>query len=54
MPASGGGTQRLLRLEAQAEGTAAGPRQAENALITADIQAVFQEHRGFYGSPHIH
>jgi len=31
-----------------------GQRQAENALITAEIQAVFQEHRGFYGSPRIH
>lgn len=27
---------------------------AENAVITAEIQAVFQEHRGFYGSPRIH
>ena len=31
-----------------------GKRQAENAVITAAIQAVFQEHRGFYGSPRIH
>jgi len=31
-----------------------GQRQAENAAITAEIQAVFQEHRGFYGSPRIH
>jgi transposase InsO family protein len=31
-----------------------GKRQADNALITAEIQAVFQEHRGFYGSPRIH
>jgi hypothetical protein len=31
-----------------------GKRQAENAVITAEIQAVFQEHRGFYGPPRIH
>ena len=31
-----------------------GKRQAENAVITAEIHAVFQEHRGFYGSPRIH
>ena len=31
-----------------------GQRQVENALITAEIQAVFQEHHGFYGSPRIH
>jgi len=28
-----------------------GKRQADNAVITADIQAVFHEHRGCYGSP---
>ena len=33
---------------------APGKRAAENAVITAEIQAVFQEHRGFYGSPRIH
>jgi len=27
---------------------------AENTRITAEIQAVFQEHRGFYGSTRIH
>jgi transposase InsO family protein len=32
---------------------APGKRAAENALITAEIKAVFQEHRGFYGSPRI-
>jgi len=31
-----------------------GKRQTDNALITAEIQAVFQQHRGFYGSPRIH
>lgn len=31
-----------------------GPLARENAVITAEIQAVFQEHRGFYGSPRIH
>jgi putative transposase len=31
-----------------------GKRQTDNALITAEIQAMFQEHRGFYGSPRIH
>ena len=30
------------------------PRAVENAVITAEIQSVFQEHRGFYGSPRIH
>jgi putative transposase len=29
-------------------------RAAEHARRTADIQAVFGEHRGFYGSPLIH
>ena len=29
-------------------------READNAVITSEIQAVFQEHRGFYGSPRIH
>ena len=33
---------------------APGKRAAENAVITAEIQAVFHEHRGFYGSPRIH
>ena len=31
-----------------------GPRAAENAGLSAEIQAVFQHHRGFYGSPRIH
>ena len=29
-------------------------READNAVITAEIQAVFQKRRGFYGSPRIH
>jgi len=33
---------------------APGKRAAENALITAEIKAVFLEHCGFYGSPRIH
>lgn len=33
---------------------APGKRSAENTVITAEIKAVFQEHRGFYGSPRIH
>jgi transposase InsO family protein len=33
---------------------APGKRATENAAITAEIMAVFQEHRGFYGSPRIH
>ena len=33
---------------------APGKRAAENARLTAEISAVFQEHRGFYGSPRIH
>ncbi|WP_323269784.1 IS3 family transposase [Synechococcus sp. CCY9201] len=33
---------------------APGQRAAENAVITAEIQAVFHGHRGFYGSPRIH
>jgi transposase-like protein len=33
---------------------ALGERAAENAAITAEIVAVLQEHRGFYGSPRIH
>lgn len=31
-----------------------GKRAAQNALITAEIQAVFEQHRGFYGSPRVH
>jgi transposase InsO family protein len=33
---------------------APGRRAAENAVITAEIEAVFEEHHGFYGSPRIH
>jgi putative transposase len=33
---------------------APGKRAAENAQLIAEIQAVFGEHRGFYGSPRIH
>jgi hypothetical protein len=33
---------------------APGKRAGENARLTAEISAVFQEHRGFYGSPRIH
>jgi transposase InsO family protein len=33
---------------------APGKRAAENARLTAEIEAVFREHRGFYGSPRIH
>jgi transposase InsO family protein len=33
---------------------APGKRAAENARLTAEIQAVFRKHRGFYGSPRIH
>ncbi|MBM5817686.1 MAG: IS3 family transposase [Cyanobacteria bacterium K_Offshore_surface_m2_239] len=33
---------------------APGKRAAENARLTAKIEAVFQEHRGYYGSPRIH
>lgn len=33
---------------------APGKRAAENARVTAEIQALFQEHRGCYGSPRIH
>ena len=30
---------------------APGKRATENAWLTAEIEAVFGEHRGFYGSP---
>ena len=30
------------------------PRVQENAVITAQVQAVFERHRGFYGAPRIH
>ena len=33
---------------------APGERAAINAVISAEIEAVFGEHRGFYGSPPIH
>jgi hypothetical protein len=31
-----------------------GRRQAENAVLTAEIQAVYEAHRGFYGSPRLY
>ncbi|SBO44312.1 IS3 family transposase [Cyanobium sp. NIES-981] len=31
-----------------------GKRASENARLTAVIETVFGEHRGFYGSPRIH
>ena len=31
-----------------------GPRAQENAVITAQVQTVFDRHRGFYGAPRIH
>jgi transposase InsO family protein len=31
-----------------------GPRVLENAVIAAQVQAVFERHRGFYGAPRIH
>jgi putative transposase len=31
-----------------------GPRARENAALSAQVQAVFEQHRGFYGSPRIH
>ena len=30
------------------------PRALENAVITAQVQTVFERHRGFYGAPRIH
>ena len=31
-----------------------GPRAQQNAAITAQPQAVFERHRGFYGAPRVH
>ena len=31
-----------------------GPRTQENAAITAQVQRVFDRHRGFYGAPRVH
>ena len=31
-----------------------GPRDQENAVIRAQVQTVFDRHRGFYGAPRIH
>jgi transposase InsO family protein len=31
-----------------------GPRAQENEAITAQVQAVFERHRGFYGAPRVH
>ena len=31
-----------------------GPRDQENAAITTEVTAVFEQHRGFYGAPRIH
>ena len=31
-----------------------GPRALENAALMAQLEAVFKQHRGFYGSPGIH
>lgn len=33
---------------------APGRRQAQNTVLTAEIQAVYDAHRGFYGSPRLH
>ena len=50
--AAGCGPQRLLCLAA----TAAEPEPtgSKNAVLSAQVQAVFELHRGFYGSPRIH
>jgi len=31
-----------------------GPRARENAVLTAQVQTVFERHRGFYGAPRVH
>jgi transposase InsO family protein len=31
-----------------------GPRARENAALTAQVQEVFERHRGFYGAPRVH
>jgi transposase-like protein len=31
-----------------------GPRSLENADLMVEVQAVFEQHRGFYGAPRIH
>jgi putative transposase len=31
-----------------------GPRALESAAITAQVQTVFERHRGFYGAPRVH
>jgi putative transposase len=31
-----------------------GPRALENAALTAQVQEVFERHRGFYGAPRVH
>ena len=31
-----------------------GPRAQESAAITAQVQTVFERHRGFYGAPRVH
>ena len=31
-----------------------GPRARENTVITTQVQAVFERHRGFYGAPRVH
>ena len=33
---------------------APGRRQAENTVLTAEIQVVYEAHRGFYGSPRLY
>ena len=30
------------------------PRALENAALMAQVQAVFERHRGFYGAPRVH
>jgi len=32
----------------------AGPRAEESVAITAQVQTVFERHRGFYGAPRVH
>ena len=47
------GPQRFLRLAATAA-QPVGPRAQENEAITAQVQAVFDRHRGFYGAPRVY
>jgi putative transposase len=52
LPAAGCGPQRIYAWRQRQQNP--GPRARENAVITTQVQVVFDHHRGFYGAPRVH